>query len=72
MLEVVGHSGTFCLLFYGYCAFGRGVPVHKHDGSVRTSVLTSWFGMVSVQQRKKITYNCFFIKQWLTEQIALS
>ncbi len=30
----------------------RGVTVHKHGGSVRTSVLTLQFGMVLVQQGK--------------------
>ncbi len=34
----------------------RGVIVHKHDGSVRTSVLTSLFGIVSVQQVEKLNY----------------
>ncbi len=32
----------------------RGVTAHKHDGSVRTSVLMSRFSMVSVQQEVKI------------------
>ncbi len=45
----------------------RGVTVHKCEGSVRTSVLTSWFGMLSVQQgeklnvKKKLIYIYFLI-----------
>ncbi len=35
------------------CIYIRGVTVHKHHGSVRTSVLTSRFGTVSVQQEEK-------------------
>ncbi len=48
--------------------------VHKHDGSVCTLVLTSRFGMVLVQQGEKPKHKIasFFIKQWFTEQIALS
>ncbi len=34
----------------------RGLKVHKHEGSVRTLVLTSRFGMVSVQQEEKFIY----------------
>ncbi len=30
--------------------YSRGVMVHRYDGSVRTSVLTSRFDMISVQQ----------------------
>ncbi len=47
--------------------------VHKYDGSVRTSVLTSRFGMISVQQGEKLNFFFFFFyKQWFTEQAALS
>ncbi len=35
----------------------RGVTVHKHDGSGHTSVLTSQFGTVSVQQEEKLNIN---------------
>ncbi len=42
--------------------------VHKYDGSVRTSVLTSRFGMISVQQGETL----FFFFQWFTEHVALS
>ncbi len=50
--------------------YTRGVTVHKYDGSVRTSVLTSRFGMISVQQGEKLFF--FFLnKQWFTEQVAL-
>ncbi len=31
----------------------RGVTVHKYDSSVRTSALTSQFGMISVEQGDK-------------------
>ncbi len=37
----------------------RGVTVHKYDGSVHTSVLTSRFGMISVQ-RGENKPNLFF------------
>ncbi len=30
----------------------KGVTVHKYDGSVHTSVLTSRFGMISVFKKK--------------------
>ncbi len=49
-----------------------GVTVHKYDCSVRTSVLTSWFGMISVQQGEKLNFFFFFFKWWFTEQVALS
>ncbi len=38
----------------------RGVTVHKYDGSVRTLILTSWFGMISVQQGEKLNFSFFF------------
>ncbi len=38
----------------------RGVTVHKYDGSVHTSVLTSWFAMISVQQGGGTTF--FFLR----------
>ncbi len=43
--------------------FTRGVTVHKYDGSVHTSVLTSRFGMISVQQggKTKLFFFFFFI-----------
>ncbi len=42
--------------------------VHK-----RTSVLTSRFGMISVQQGENLNFFFFYIyKQWFTEQVALS
>ncbi len=44
------------------------VMVHKNDSSERTLVLTSWFGMISVQQEEKH----FYIYQLFNEQIALS
>ncbi len=53
----------------------RGVTVHKYDGSVRTSVLTSQFGMISVQQGEKLInfiYLFIYFKWWFTEQVALS
>ncbi len=40
--------------------FLRGVTVYKYDGSVRTSVLTSRFGMISVQQGDKLNLFFFF------------
>ncbi len=45
---------SICLYTHIYIyIYIRSVTVHKHDGSVRTSVLTSRFGMVSVQQEEK-------------------
>ncbi len=53
------------------CMHTRGVTVHKHDGSVWTSVLTSQFCMVSAQQGENtkpffqtVVYwtNCSFFK----------
>ncbi len=45
----------------------------QSDGSVRTSVLTSWFGMVLVQQRKKLNKIGFlYFKQWFTKQTNYS
>ncbi len=38
----------------------RGVTVHKYDGSVRTLVLTSRFGMISVQQGEKLNFFFFY------------
>lgn len=45
----------------------RGVTVHKHDGSVRTSVLTLQFATAGGKTKLLL-----FIKQWFTEQIAIS
>ncbi len=50
----------------------RGVTVHKYDGSVRTSVLTSQFGIISVQQGEKLINLFIYFKWWFTEQVALS
>ncbi len=41
--------------------YSRGVTVHKYDGSVRTSVLTSLFGMISVQQGEKTKHKIAFL-----------
>ncbi len=42
-----------CALYIYIYIYIRGVMVHKHGGSVCTSVLTSRFGMFSVQQEVK-------------------
>ncbi len=49
----------FFILFY--IIYSRGVTVHKYDGSVRTSVLTSLFGMISVQQGEKTKHKIAFL-----------
>lgn len=44
----------------GYSVQTRGVTLHKHAVSLRTLVLTSRFGMISVQQEKKKRNIIFF------------
>ncbi len=43
------------------CVCIRSVMRHKHDGSVRTPVLTSPFGMISVQQGEKTKRKIAFL-----------
>ncbi len=43
-----------CIYIYIYI-YIRGITVHKYDGSLHTSVLTSRFGMISVQQWEHLT-----------------
>ncbi len=58
-------------IFLAMTIYIRGVTVHTYDGSVCTSVLTSQFGMISVQQGEKLNFKKKN-KQWFTEQVALS
>ncbi len=47
----------------------RGVTVHIYDGSVHTSVLTSWIGMIMAQQGEKLFF--LLLLKGFTEQVAL-
>ncbi len=50
------HSGKIILYINT-----RGVTVHKYDSSVCTSVLTSRFSMISVEQGDKYTFFMYFL-----------
>ncbi len=43
--------------------------LHKYDGSVRTSVLTSQFGLILVQQGKKTKLFMIFINSGLLNKL---
>ncbi len=48
-------------IYYYFIHYFRCVTVHKHDGSVRTLVLMSRFGMVSVQREDKSKHIYIYI-----------